>query len=825
MHADTANLALYPASKAFDDDTGPVTLSKLLAGAGVKASADVTAPVTSFNDIARPSQTWVFTLDLGDWLPLSPANLYEWTFVIEKEGVGIPKEWRLAAGSFRPFYGAVVGNYLSKGGTLNGLGERSLAVQPHNPAIPRFDAFGYPTDWVPPTDATLLGGTEGESALPLYIRRAKESAQEATTAVQSAFENLLQQKQDDAAVSAAINKSQQVLKLETKSLCGDANPECKTTMVTTGIAVAGSAEVKAGCDADPTGMSSAAIARRALDCATVKLLDTLKTDVLLAQAVYDKRDQATQPSFAEYAGGALQQVFIDQWASLRDTRNAANEVLNANAAAKAKVDAADAALGAATAKTKLACSPQAMALAFLAGHSVSAGFPSGGSVSFSPGPLLAQITKCDELRGDLDVPRKQAIAAQLEAFSSLSSQASRFTEATRKLMSASATAFRLLFEARLAKDRADLETAVVGANAKSSFGVYRLLRSYDAWRARALLENARRFALTARRAIEGRYVVDLSTLAGAEPFVSSPAVWANEVYEYDLNMPKAVGLSAGKSDGTAIYPNRMVDYVGNLERFVNGYAVARPSAVTKNDADVVSLPGPEGFKTSSADPAPGDGSWNQWAFLCSDTGKWVGIPIAGTCETTADCSSGYTCRDKRCTGKADQVCSGGSRPSRAKIRFHLDPWGGLNTPIGTETFKNRYNARWKRLAINVVGTGVIDCSKTPDALTCYSRPFIRYDLTHVGPAWITGFDQLWRRLGVPLARMDGAKALAAERWTDPLTESFAKPYIAAVARDEFVDRPLGGAYDLDFIVGPELRLDRIERLQLLFEESYWVRGL
>ena len=413
------------------------------------------------------------------------------------------------------------------------------------------------------------------------------------------------------------------------------------------------------------------------------------------------------------------------------------------------------------------------------------------------------MQKCNELKSDLGVTEKEAISAASDAIASLSSQASRFTEAMRKLQSSSASGYRLLLEAQLSKDRADLDVALVATSAKSSFGVYKLMRSYDAWRARALLENARRFGLAARRAIEARYVVDLSTMSGAEPFVASPALWADEVYQYDLNMPGAVGLSVGKSTG-GLYPNRMLDYVGNLERFVNGFGIARPTAVARKDADVFSLPGPDGFLAADLATLPGDAGGASWAFLCpGTTPTWVGVPLGG---------------------KASNAC-GETPPIRAKVRFHLDPWGQVNTAIGGESYKNRYNARWTRLAVNVVGTSVLDCTKAADPLTCYSQPFLRYDLTHVGPAWITGFDQQWRALAVPLGRTDGAKALAAERWLDPLTEGFAKPYVDAVARDELIDRPLGGAYEIDFAITPEVQLDRIQRLQVLFDSSYWVRGL
>ena len=72
-------------------------------------------------------------------------------------------------------------------------------------------------------------------------------------------------------------------------------------------------------------------------------------------------------------------------------------------------------------------------------------------------------------------------------------------------------------------------------------------------------------------------------------------------------------------------------------------------------------------------------------------------------------------------------------------------------------------------------------------------------------------------------QVEGAKALAAEEWLDPLANGWSKPFVAAVGRSEFADRPLGGTYELVLQLGPEVTLSRIERLQVLFESAYWVK--
>jgi hypothetical protein len=147
----------------------------------------------------------------------------------------------------------------------------------------------------------------------------------------------------------------------------------------------------------------------------------------------------------------------------------------------------------------------------------------------------------------------------------------------------------------------------------------------------------------------------------------------------------------------------------------------------------------------------------------------------------------------------------------------------MNDWIANEPYHRRYNGRWGLLAVNFIGTGVIDCAKAGDPYACYSQAFVRYDLSHVGPAQITDYDGIWRMLGVPIGRIEGAKGLAAEKWLDPLKDGWQTSYVSAVARSELELRPLGGAYELEFEVRPEVNLDRLERVQLLVGSTYWVK--
>jgi hypothetical protein len=71
--------------------------------------------------------------------------------------------------------------------------------------------------------------------------------------------------------------------------------------------------------------------------------------------------------------------------------------------------------------------------------------------------------------------------------------------------------------------------------------------------------------------------------------------------------------------------------------------------------------------------------------------------------------------------------------------------------------------------------------------------------------------------------VEGGKALAAEEWLDPVTNGFNRPDVSNVARMELHGRPIGGAYQLTLQLSPDVRIERIERIQLLVQTEYWVR--
>lgn len=189
---------------------------------------------------------------------------------------------------------------------------------------------------------------------------------------------------------------------------------------------------------------------------------------------------------------------------------------------------------------------------------------------------------------------------------------------------------------------------------------------------------------------------------------------------------------------------------------------------------------------------------------------------------SCDCIGGEVVCGATLASRLGELCSGRA-PTRARYNFALDPWGRLNGALRSMPLEQRHNVRWGRLAVNLVGTGIRDCQRAANPATCFSESFVRFQLQHSGPAWMTNHAQQWRAFELPTAFIESGKALASEEWLDPIANGYTSPFVASVARGELLGRPIHGGYELILELGPELRPERIERVQLLVESEYWVR--
>lgn len=696
-----------------------------------------------------------------------------------------------------PYPAAYDGQDLAFGGELGTIAARANEPLQRNPVEPAYDGFGWETHWVPPLTAAFLGGDPSQPSVDPMLKIAEQSADEAEKAIETAVTGLLERQKDDAQVAAAQAKSNQAIKQERDGLCGPnaTKEDCDAgaTRVKSAISVNGWYGLPAPTQNDcsnPVGTQAI------IGCLLQNALQGMEaTEVQLAGPVDAVKTQSSAPAFQQYAGGSLQSAFIEQWRAVRSLGGKIRAIQDNASATQAAVDAANTRLAQQESALIYKCTA-GLALAALGG--VSTGF---ANASFSPAGLMAAMQDCQLSAIGLPADISEAVAKELGALASLSASLTDVSDYLAALQQSSAKVESLSAQAKMGQARAELDADLAKSTAVTSFPLYRNFRDADLWRAKATVESARRYALAARRALEARYVVDLTRLDQKETFVSAPSVWADDIYGYDLSLPSAVGLTiptSDQKDPNAIYKAAIKDYVANLRGFINGYAASRPSAVAQEDIDVVNLSGFVPFGNVNESPGA-------WQLLCGT--NWVSL------DAYKNAPGGWNCGTSQ----------PGPKATRARVGFVLDPWGRLNGTIGNEPYTKRYNTRWGKVALNVVGTGVKDCSLANDPLACYANSTIRYNLTHVTPTWTTDYDGLWREQDMPLGQIEGGKGLAVELFLNPLKDGWNTQFISAVARTEYLFRPAGGAYNLEFEVTPEVMLQRIERMQLLVGTSAWVK--
>jgi hypothetical protein len=817
------------------------------------------------------------------------------------------------------------GAIVAYGGSLNALAAKAFEVESTNWSKPRLDAYGIPTDWVPSADPALLG-SNGEEPFQYFLRLAKDTAREATKAIEDAFEVTRQEELDAQALAAANEKSERQRQLEAELLCGRAPcPEIEY----------GYYQVLS--DMQRTCVAATPVEEAILCSFQERLRGVASSDVRVPKLVWDQR-MATQPSFSQFDGGELQKRLLETWSALRKARTiyetgaatidlsaanlraaraeatSAHEVIKVEELAQRLQELSlEAQAGAiltqvreikggrdVASKAAEICSDEGLKAAVEAGFTYSGaeGFhysynetrsekqvcyqdpevdqevcvtnvtPAGSwnmdsfeydrkGRSWSAGPLHAWHERCELAKAELKASNtvanehtlaglesiaealqdinagqtdydlaagvkaataravaadERAVAAEAALAQAVGTSLTSFQESMDALLAVQQEIDVALQRAGVAEARFELDRSLVTDEVVLRQDLRRRFQGFAQWRAEAMAENARRTAVAARRAIESRFVVDLSRMGNDEPFVAPPAVWADDVYERDLKPPAALGTTrTGPAQSDQLYSNKLLDYVSNLELFVAGYAIERPTSAARNDAELITLPAP--FATTQVD-STGD----SYALVDPDSMGWRFVCSSGEEVQT----SGLMTFGELDSSVLDTLCAG-DPPVRASYRFWFDPWGRLAGNAFSEVFDARHNTRWRQLAINLVGTGIRECERAADPAQCYAEPFIRYDLTHVGPATVTSYDLVRHELNIPAAAVEDGKALAIEEWLDPVSRGWSVPEVQAVARRELSGRPLGGVYEVSLKLGPEVRLPRIERIQVLTSVDYWVR--
>ena len=187
------------------------------------------------------------------------------------------------------------------------------------------------------------------------------------------------------------------------------------------------------------------------------------------------------------------------------------------------------------------------------------------------------------------------------------------------------------------------------------------------------------------------------------------------------------------------------------------------------------------------------------------------------------------------------ACAATPAQMRAAFQRNCDPDGtchfDLTTPlvINTQTMTSNgmplagklatgnFNFRHIDVAVNVVGTGVLDCSSTgsPD---CFGSGFLQYALDDDGGnVGVLGFDGQYRFFDFGTATINHAKAVTAERYITTPVSSADQQLVGQFEAVQFRGRPIDGVYHLKIFDTPALRFDQIQDIQLILNYHYWSR--
>lgn len=134
-----------------------------------------------------------------------------------------------------------------------------------------------------------------------------------------------------------------------------------------------------------------------------------------------------------------------------------------------------------------------------------------------------------------------------------------------------------------------------------------------------------------------------------------------------------------------------------------------------------------------------------------------------------------------------------------------------------------YNYRFDWLAVNFVGTGVIDCTGSLSPETCYASANIPFSIEHVGPYEVRNHEGAIYQAPLFTGYIEHGRGLAAERYiTNPIStadRALLEPY----AHRELRGRPLTGGFRLRVWDSDGADLGNLEDVQVILGYRYWTR--
>ena len=310
------------------------------------------------------------------------------------------------------------------------------------------------------------------------------------------------------------------------------------------------------------------------------------------------------------------------------------------------------------------------------------------------------------------------------------------------------------------------------------------------------LTRSQASSFLARRAMEARLAVDLSSSVGDLITVPAPAGWADNVF--------AGSRSVVQGETPLTYtPTYMTTYDSTLRQYLSAYAVAYPFSVGNRD-DIVSLASVFNLPTSGH-------LVERFSAKCTQGGHKA--PKANACV-----NSGGTLTDNRC---------GTGGVAAYVVEFSLDATAGNAWPvvgIGTQppniaelANNDDFNFRVLDSAINLVGAGIAPS----DANTGFGS--VGYRLEHGGQTLIADAQFSLRRIVLPYGLIASGEArTGGGKLTTPLVGDELSS-MTSYLHEELKGRPPGGIYTLTLSTNGAT-LCNVKDVEVYLQLLYWVRN-
>ena len=151
--------------------------------------------------------------------------------------------------------------------------------------------------------------------------------------------------------------------------------------------------------------------------------------------------------------------------------------------------------------------------------------------------------------------------------------------------------------------------------------------------------------------------------------------------------------------------------------------------------------------------------------------------------------------------------------------------GTKSSKLNGKLAAGNFNYRHIDVAVNLVGTGVHDCSQSQQP-SCYATGFIEYTLTHDAfNAAVINHTGATQSFNFGAAYVNHGKGLAAERYITVPVGSADQGLLSqpGILKTEYMGRPLDGNYRLRIWDTPGLMWNRLEDIQLILKYRYWSR--